>query len=64
MGANSTRKARRDYRLKDESLILIDNSYYQGELWGVTFIPDTQIETMKEALEYIHHAENTSRNWN
>lgn len=41
------------YRLKDETLILIDNSYYQKNLCSVVFIEDKEIKTVDEALEYI-----------
>lgn len=41
------------YKLKDDSLILINNSYYQGSLWGVYFINDSEIDTVEKAHEYI-----------
>lgn len=42
------------YKLKDDSLILIDNSYYQGSLWSVYFINDSEIDTVEKANDYIN----------
>lgn len=42
------------YKLKDDSLILIDNSYWQGSLWSVYFIKDSEIDTVEKANDYIN----------
>lgn len=41
------------YRLNDGTLILEDDSTYQGSLWSIYFIYDEDVSTVNEALEYI-----------
>lgn len=45
------------YRLQDESLILVDNSYYEGGLWEVAFINDTDVKDIASAIKYIDEKE-------
>lgn len=40
------------YELEDGRKVLIDTSYYQGSLWGITFI-NTNVKTIKEAETWI-----------